>query len=223
MKAVDCLGIYECPTADLRDAAEDRSYAERLFWLVWSLKRNETWTDFVGNRRDPAAAIAAFADLSHPALATDRLLVPVPRSRLSSETVKEEWPGYRLAHALRARGAGYAVWDRGLFRNIGLESSSGESDRNSIPDHVRSLVATRITDPEKYKLTLVDDGSAEGTQIAGAAESLHRVGFGDIMAVVGALIAHDHEGPWRAAKRNVSFRVAWAPGDLRGTRQPPIP
>lgn len=212
--------LWPTPPARWRDASGD-SYDERRYWLIWSLKRGESWRPRAGaSSVDPAAFIAARVNGQLPSLAADRCLVPVPRSgAATSWPPASAWPGRAVAEALRAKGYGARVVFA-LWRQHALRSSSTQADasqRATVEQHVASLAVDAGALAGVERVTLVDDTVTEGTQLMGALLALRRAGYaGEVVGFTAGYVLLDPEDP-RA--ENVRSGVSWYEGHDRASRQ----
>lgn len=148
-----------------------------------------------------------------PALAPDRVLVPVPRSKILEPG--DHWAGRRIAQGLRHRGKGLRV-EPLLVRTTAQSSSSQSSQRNTIQGHLESMSVSRAADPSA-PITLVDDVVTSGTQMAAALLALETAGLGG-EDIRGFTVGHTLSPGGDRDQFNHTSTISWFAGDLKSTR-----
>jgi hypothetical protein len=154
--------------------------------------------------------VVKYLDPKCPALAADRLLVPVPRKGITPANPVDlkRWPGLCLAMGLHRAGYGRAV-GVALRRHTAVAGSTGrtsQADRVTVQQHIDSLVADMRLLPARTKITLVDDTLVTGTQFMGAARALELAGFRGSLVAFAAF--HALSNPLKR-DRNVHSVIWW--------------
>jgi predicted amidophosphoribosyltransferase len=195
-----CYSVLPYPKKGAGSSQED----EQLRDLVYAVKGTKRWP-----HGDPYAFVAKQAKAADPALARDRVLVPLP----THAPLPTTRPALNLARALHARGLGSAV-EVAVIRRYEVKSSKhakSKGERTSVEEHIDSMNVTLTNLPPGSRITLVDDVRTIGTQLMAGMIALQRAGLqtDDIMAVAAGYTVGEQDG--RAWHNEV--HIVWDEGD----------
>jgi hypothetical protein len=153
-----------------------------------------------------------------PALAADRVLIPLPRSGATAPGADgSTWTNLRLCERLVEAGMGKRALVA-LVRETGIPSAhwaNGKAGRPTVQQHIDSMKVVAPVASLK-KVTLIDDMLTCGTQQIAALEKLRAAGFqGEAM---GFTVCQTYDA-FLVKKDACVFEVTWHPEEPHGDRR----
>lgn len=210
--ALDVHAYAPYPTSTQKSGDAD----DRWYWLIWSLKRGQTWTSFDGTVTDPCDYISARLDLGYR-LDASYTLIPIPSS--SAFALGAPWPARRLAEAVSRRyGAPVSpLLQRDTAVQKASQANAAGVARPTVQQHIASMsMAPPLPWEPLGTVVFVDDTLTKGTQLFAALHHLRSMGYqGKVRALCAGYTLRDASEP-RAT--NVNITVQWDHGWTYGVR-----
>lgn len=204
--SLDIHAYAPYPTANQKDGDAD----DRWYWLIWSLKRGQTWTSFDGVVTDPCDYIGSRLEVGFP-LDERCTLLPMPSSSVTAPGA--HWPAKRFADTVAARfGARVSpLLERTKAIAKASQASSTGASRPTVQQHIDSMeMAPPLPWEPLDRVVLVDDTLTRGTQLFAALQLLRGVGYtGRVRALCAGYTLKD---ALEVRATNVTVTAHWTPG-----------